>query len=75
MHKKFFTIGGSVIMDGLGYIKYGQKIIMWIGKYGSLENRTQDVPRLAHFMSQSGIEQRIYQDWETLSLDQEWNIG
>ena len=70
-----FTRGGSVIMAGLGYIQYGWTIITWIGKYGLNGNGTQDISRLGDFMSQPGIEQRMYQDWETLCLYQGWNIG
>ncbi|KNZ63942.1 hypothetical protein VP01_1081g1 [Puccinia sorghi] len=49
--------------------------ITWIGKYVSTRNGTQDMSRLGDIVSQPGIEQRMYQDWETLCLNQGWNIG
>ena len=62
-------------MDGLGYIlQYGWTIITWIGKYGLTGNGTQDRSRLGDFMSQPGIEQRMYQDWETFFINQGLNI-
>ncbi|KNZ54985.1 hypothetical protein VP01_27g5 [Puccinia sorghi] len=49
--------------------KRGGSVI--IGKYVSTRNGTQDVSRLGDFVSQPGIEK----DWETLCLNQGWNIA
>ena len=62
-------------MAGLGYIQYGWTIITWIGKYGLTGNGMQEMSRLGDFMSQPGIERRMYQDWENLCLYQGWKIG
>ena len=48
---------------------------MWIKEYVLTGDGMQDMPRLGDFMPQPGIEQRMYQDWETLCLNQGWNRG
>ncbi|KNZ57694.1 hypothetical protein VP01_2097g2 [Puccinia sorghi] len=64
----------EVFHDRARIYTHGRTTIKWIGKYVSTKNGTQGGSRLGDFVSQTGIEQRMYQDWEAVCLNQGWNI-